>query len=124
MTRFAAALALWLSGCGLALAGHGTDVTVPEVRRYTGVVTALDKAGGYSFKARLIPVAPAEEVPQALTGWRLTMIAGQRYSHVFEISRYAQDEITVSLLDGPVDGIAIDDTFLVEELAVSRLKRR
>ena len=123
MNRAAAALALYLFGCGIALAGHGATQAEPEVRRYTGVVTGLGKAGGHSFKARLTPVAPAEELPEALTGWRLTMIGGKRYSHVFEISRYAQDEITVSLLDGPVDGIAVDDRFLVEELAVSRARR-
>ena len=123
MGRLGAALLLVLLGCAPALAGHGATQVEPEVRRYTGVVTALGKAGGHSFKARLTPVAPAEEVPEALTGWRLTMIGGKRYSHVFEISKYAQDEITVSLLDGPVDGIAINDTFLVEELAVSRVKR-
>ena len=123
MIRLAALLALVFCGCGPAHAGHGATQVEPEVRRYTGVVTELGRAGGHSFKARLTPVAPAEEVPQALTGWRLTMIAGKRYSHVFEISRYAQDEITVSLLDGPLDGIAINDVFLVEELAVSRVKR-
>jgi hypothetical protein len=123
MGRLGAALLLMLLASGPVRAGHGATQVEPEVRRYTGVVTEPGKAGGHSFKARLTPVADAGEVPQALTGWRLTMIGGKRYSHMFEISRYAEGEITVSLLDGPVDGIAVDDKFLVEELAVSRARR-
>ena len=123
MNRLAVMLAAFFWGCGLAHAGHGATQVEPEVRRYSGVVTEVGKAGGHSFKAKLTPIANAEAIPEALTGWRLTMIAGKRYSNVFEISKYAQGEITVSLLDGSVDGIAVSDTFIVEELAVSRPRR-
>jgi len=52
------------------------------------------------------------------------MLAGERFSKSFEVTSNTAEEITVSLLDGPLDGIAVDDLFILEQLAVSRARRR
>ena len=39
----------------------------------------------YSFELRRLPAAPPF-APDELRGWRLTMLAGKRFAHVFEVA--------------------------------------
>jgi len=103
-----------------ARAGHdGLDVA-PALERHAGQVTALgepDAAGRvYSFHLKRLPTAPGFALDE-LRGWRLTMLAGKRFSHVFEVRGNTASEIMVSPSDGPLDGVAVNDVFVVEKLA-------
>jgi hypothetical protein len=119
------ALVAALSAClfGAALAGHDDVRVDPALRRYAGMVTALgapDAEGRiYSFQAKRLPEAPGY-VPKELRGWRLTMLAGKRFSAVFEVQDNGETEITVNRVDGPVNGIEVKDLFVIEEIAVAR----
>jgi hypothetical protein len=106
-----------------ALAGHDNIEVDPALKRHSGQVMALgapDAQGRvYSFEARRLPAAPAF-APDELRGWRLTMLAGKRFAHVFEVAGNRGLEITVSPLDGPLEGIAVKDVFVLENIAVER----
>ena len=108
---------------GAALAGHDNIEVDPALKRHAGQVTALsapDAQGRvYSFELRRLPAAPAFAADE-LRGWRLTMLAGKRFAHVFEVAGNGGLEITVSPLDGPLEGIAVKDVFVVENIAVER----
>jgi hypothetical protein len=116
-----AAIAICLQGA--AFAGHDLIEVDPALKRYSGQVTALGEADGegriYSFRARRLPAAP-DYAPDELRGWRLTMLAGKRFAHVFEVAANSGLEITVSPLDGPLDGIAVKDVFVIENIAIER----
>jgi hypothetical protein len=117
----AAALAACLQGA--VLAGHDPIRADPALKRYGGQVTALgapDAQGRvYSFQLRRLPAGPVFAADE-LRGWRLTMLAGKRFAHVFEVTGNGGLEITVSPLDGPLEGIAVKDVFVVENIAVER----
>jgi len=108
---------------GAVLAGHDPIRADPALKRYGGQVMALgapDAQGRvYSFQLRRLPAGPAF-APDELRGWRLTMLAGKRFAHVFEVTGNGGLEITVSPLDGPLEGIAVKDVFVVENIAVER----
>lgn len=108
---------------GAALAGHDPIRADPALKRYGGQVMALgapDAQGRvYSFQLRRLPAGPPF-APDELRGWRLTMLAGKRFAHAFEVTGNAGLEITVSPLDGPLEGIAVKDVFVVENIAVER----
>jgi len=107
---------------GAALAGHDTPVD-RSLKRYNGMVTALGPADAegriYSFKAKPLPEAPGY-TPREMRGWRLTMLAGKRFAAVFEVQDNSELEITVSKVDGPLNGVEIKDLFVIEEIAVAR----
>ena len=108
---------------GAALAGHDNIEVDPALKRHAGQVMALgapDAQGRvYSFQLRRLPAGPPF-APEELRGWRLTMLAGKRFAHVFEVTGNGGLEITVSPLDGPLEGIAVKDVFVVENIAVER----
>jgi hypothetical protein len=108
---------------GAALAGHDNIPVDPALKRYAGQVTALgqpDPEGRvYSFRARRLPAAP-EFAADELKGWRLTMLAGKRFAHAFEVQGNTGIEITVRPLDGPLNGIAVNDVFVIENIAIER----
>ena len=106
-----------------AFAGHDNIPVDPALRRHAGQVTALGEPDAegrvYSFRARRLPAAP-EFAPDELRGWRLTMLAGKRFAHEFEVQRNTGLEITVAPIDGPLNGIAVNDIFVIENVAIER----
>ncbi len=108
---------------GAALAGHDNIEVDPALKRHAGQVMALgapDAQGRvYSFQLRRLPAGPPFAADE-LRGWRLTMLAGKRFAHVFEVTGNGGLEISVSPLDGPLEGIAVKDVFVVENIAVER----
>jgi hypothetical protein len=124
LTRLAAAAILG-SGIALAHAGHD-DVKVDRaLKRYAGTITALGEpdAQGRIYSFRGTPVGPAATTPKAyaegeLRGWRLTFLAGQRFAAAFEVQANTDSEITVSAADGALNGIALRDVFVVEQIQI------
>ena len=116
-------LAVMLAMPASAFAGHDNIAVDPALKRYSGQVTALGAPDGegriYSFRARRVPAAP-DYAPDELRGWRLTILAGKRFSHEFEVQRNTGTEITVAPLDGPLNGIAVSDFFVIENIAIER----
>jgi len=104
----------------LLRAGHDNVIVDPSLRRYTGIVTALgepDRKGRiYSFRAK--PIGPGVTAPSSneLRGWRLTVLAGKRFASVFEVESNNESEVTVAPRDGPLNGLAVNDVFIVEEI--------
>ena len=112
---------------GSALAGHEPIRADPALKRHAGQVTALGEPDGegriYSFRARRLPAAP-DFAANELRGWRLTILAGKRFAHVFEVQGNMGGEITVVPLDGPLNGIAVNDVFVLENIAIERAAGR
>jgi hypothetical protein len=108
---------------GAALAGHDNIEVDPALKRHAGQVAALGEPDAegrvYTLRARRLPAAP-DFAADELKGWRLTMLAGKRFAHVFEVAGNRGLEITVSPLDGPLEGVAVRDVFVVENIAVER----
>ena len=113
---------------GLAIAcpgfaGHDNIEVERSIKRHAGQVMELGKADSagrvYSFQLRRLPEAPPFQ-PDELKGWRLTMLAGKRFASAFEVVGNGALELTVSPLDGPLDGVAVKDVFVVENVAIER----
>lgn len=105
--------------------GHSDIAFSPAVPRVGGLVTEIgapDGNGGiHRFRARQIgPYAPARFPPDLLRGWRLTFVGGERFSEVFEVTSNTDHELVVNALDGPLDGVAVNDMFVVEEMKMFR----
>src|SRR5262245_44755258 len=103
--------------------GHDAVDVNPAFKRYAGMVTALgppdDKGDIYSFRATRLPAAPGYVVNE-LRGWRLTVLAGKRFASVFEVQSNTESEIIVTPRDGPLNGLAARDLFVVEQIAIER----
>jgi hypothetical protein len=103
--------------------GHDNVEVDPALRRYTGMVIAVgrpdDEGRIYSFQAK--PIGPRSIPPASneLRGWRLTILAGKRFASVFEVNGNTESEITVVPRDGPLNGLAVSDVFIIEEIAIS-----
>jgi hypothetical protein len=109
---------LFLSG-SIALAGHDTIEVDRALKRYAAQITALGEADAkghiYSLRAKRIRAETAFE-PDELRGWRLTILAGKRFANVFEVSSNTGDEIVVTAVKGPLNGIAVRDVFVLENI--------
>lgn len=92
-----------------AYAGHDDVKVDPALKRNPGKVTAL--ASVHSFEAK--PLRATAFVPNELRGWRLTVLAGERFGAAFRVSGNTESRITV---DGPLDGLAVGDLFIVEQV--------
>jgi|ERR1051325_4391541 hypothetical protein len=112
-------LAVALAWPVLAAAGHDNIDVDPALKRYAGRITALGAADAkgdiYSFRARRMH-ADSEFGPDELRGWRLTILAGKRFAYVFEVRSNTGDEIIVTAAKGPLNGIAVKDVFVVENI--------
>jgi hypothetical protein len=121
--RLLAAAAIAICINAEAFAGHDNIPVDPALKRYAGQVTALGEADAegriYSFRARRLPAAP-DYAPGELRGWRLTMLAGKRFANEFEVQGNNGVEIIVGRLDGPLNGIAVNDVFVIENIAIER----
>jgi hypothetical protein len=102
-----------------ALAGHDNIEVDPALKRYAGQITGLGepdaKGDIYSFRAKRIR-ADTEFAPDELRGWRVTILAGKRFANVFEVRGNTGDEIIVTPAKGPLNGIAVKDVFVVENI--------
>lgn len=104
--------------------GHDSIEAGPAVRRFTGMVTGLGTPDGegriYSFQ--VAPIGPGSTPPTSneLRGWRLTVLAGQRFASVFEVRSNTESEVTIGTQDGPLNGLAVRDVFIIEEIAIER----
>jgi len=121
-----AAVCVLLACPPAALAGHDDVRVNPAMKRYAGKITELaapDADGRvYAFRAARLP-ASAGYLPDELKGWRLTVLSGKRFSAVFEVQSNSAAEIVVTPLDGPLTDLAVNDLFVVEEIAVERQKQ-
>jgi hypothetical protein len=103
--------------------GHDNIEVDPALRRYTGMVIAVGKPDNegriYSFQAKPIGPRSSPPAPNELRGWRLTLLAGKRFASVFEVNGNTESEITVDPRDGPLNGLAVSDVFIIEEIAIS-----
>jgi len=128
--RFATRLAAAVLGSGITFAQAGHDDAVwiePALTRLSGIITALGEpdAEGRIYSFRGTPIGPPASTPRQypageLLGWRLTFLAGHRFSAAFEVQANTESEITVSRTDGPLNGIAVRDVFVVEEIELKR----
>ena len=126
--RLATRLAAAVLGSGIAFAQAGHDDAVwvaPALTRLAGMITALGEpdAEGRIYSFRGMPIGPPASTPKEyppgeLRGWRLTFLAGERLSAAFEVK--SNTEITVSAAGGPLNGIAVRDVFVVEEIELKR----
>ena len=103
--------------------GHDNVTIDPSLRRFTGVVTALGApdAEGRIYSFRASPVGPDSVPPAAdeMQKWRLTILAGKRFAAVFEVQSNTQSEISVSRGAGPLNGLAVTDVFIIEEIGAA-----
>jgi hypothetical protein len=113
----AAALACLVLACGPASAGHDNIQVDPAFTRIAGQVVSLGNASPqgkiYSFTLKRLPPGPAF-APDELRGWRLTMLAGKRFSQAYEVVGNTGTELTVSSRGEPLDGVAPNDVFVIE----------
>jgi hypothetical protein len=72
----------------------------------------------YSFEAK--PLRAPAYVPDELRGWRLTVLAGKRFGAAFEVRGNTESLITVAPAHGPLDGLAVGDLFIVEQIALQK----
>lgn len=95
-----------------AQAGHDDVKVDPALKRNPGKVTALGSV--YSFEAK--PLRAPAYVPDELRGWRLTVLAGERFGAAFEVQSNTESRITVAPAAGPLNGLAVGDLFIVEQV--------
>ena len=103
-------------------ATHSDIAFSPAVGRYGGMVTEIgapDGNGGVRrFRARQVGpyYVPPHFPPGELRGWRLTFVGGKRFAKTFEVMSNTDCEFEVKALDGPLNGVAVNDMFLVESI--------
>jgi hypothetical protein len=100
--------------------GHGgIEYFNPAARRFSGTVVAVGApdAKGRIVSFTLAPLGPGATPPAAnsMVGWRLTFLAGKRYSSAFEIRSNTASEIVVVLRGSTLKGVAAKDIFVVDE---------
>ena len=100
-----------------ALGGHDNVVVDPAFKRHAGQVVALGKPDArgrvYSLQLKRLPAAP-DFAPGELRGWRLTLLAGKRFSQAFEVVGNTGSEVTVSAQGESLEGVAAKDLFVIE----------
>ena len=120
--RAIAAASMIMLASSTLYATHSDIAFSPAVPRLGGQVTEIgapDGNGGvHRFRARQVGpyYAPARFPPGELRGWRLTFVGGKRFAKTFEVMSNTDYEFVVKALDGPLDGVAVNDMFLVEDI--------
>ena len=113
----AAVLACLVFVSGPASAGHDNIQVDPAFMRIAGQVVSLGKTSPqgkvYSFQLKRLPAGPAFAADE-LRGWRLTMLAGKRFSQAYEVAGNTGTEVTVSSRGEALDGVAENDVFVIE----------
>jgi hypothetical protein len=117
------AACLLLACSSAALAGHDDLRVGPAMKRYAGKIIGLadpDPQGRvYGFRAEPLP-AGTKYTPGEMKGWRLTLLSGKRFSAVFEVQGNGAADVVVTPLDGPLTDVAVNDLFVIEQVAVER----
>ncbi len=102
----------------LILAGHNPDIPA-AVRRAIGRVTAVgapnEEGNILSFTVDIADLAPNE-----LRSWRITFVSGELYAYVFQVRGNEGPVITVTSLDGPLNGLAVGDGLIIEQTPIDR----
>lgn len=103
----------------LIFTGHaGVDLLTP-MRRFALRVTAIGEPDAegkiWSFEVDMTDLRPNE-----LRSWRITFVSGELFAYVFQVRENEGTSVTVTSLDGPLNGIAIGDGFLVEQVQMQR----
>jgi hypothetical protein len=121
-----AAAAILGSVLALARAGHDSLEVDRSLTRHAGQIVALGKPDEqgrvYSFRLRRLPAAEDFRKDE-LRGWRLALLAGKRFAQAFEVDGNSGTELTVAAVDGPLNGIAVNDVFVIENAAIQRQPR-
>jgi hypothetical protein len=123
--RAIAAASMIVLGSSAVNATHSDIAFSPAVARLGGQVTEIGapdgKSGFHRFRARQVGpyYAPAHFPPGELRGWRLTFVGGERFAKTFEVMSNTDHEFVVKALDGPLDGVAVNDMFLVEDMSTA-----
>jgi|SRR5579862_8356544 len=98
---------------------HDTTVD-PTIRTYTGMVAALGAfdADGRTYTFEASPMGPRNFplTKDDLRGWRLTMLTGKRFSRVLTVRANTESAITVTADKEALDGIAVQDLFVIESV--------
>ena len=98
-------------------AGHDNIEVDPALKRHAGQVVKLGEPDArgrvYSFRLKRLPAAP-DFAPNELRGWRLTMLAGERFARAYEVAGNTGTEVTVSANGESLDGVAVTDVFVIE----------
>jgi hypothetical protein len=107
-------------------AGHDDLRVGPAMKRYAGKITGMaepDPQGRvYAFRAEPLPQG-TKYSPDEMKGWRLTLLSGKRFSAVFEVQGNGAADVVVTPLDGPLTDVAVNDLFVIEQIAVERQPR-
>ena len=120
--RAIAAASMIMLASSTLYATHSDIAFSPAVPRLGGQVTEIGapvgNGGVHRFRARQIgpSYAPERFPPGELRGWRLTFVGGKRFAKTFEVMSNTDYEFVVKALDGPLDGVAVNDMFLVEDI--------
>ena len=120
--RAIAAASMIMLASSTLYATHSDIAFSPAVPRLGGQVTEIGapvgNGGVHRFRARQVGpyYAPARFPPGELRGWRLTFVGGERFAKTFEVMSNTDYEFVVKALDGPLDGVAVNDMFLVEDI--------
>ena len=105
---------------GFIKIGHDNIVVDPTIRRYTGMVTALGTPAGdgklYSFTTARVGPHSFDLSPDDLRGWRMTVLSGKQFGHVFRVSGNTESVITVKNDKGALDGLQVHDVFIIESI--------
>ena len=120
--RAIAAASMIMLASSTLYATHSDIAFSPAVPRLGGQVTEIGAPVGHGgvhrFRARQVGpyYAPERFPPGELRGWRLTFVGGERFAKTFEVMSNTDYEFVVKALDGPLDGVAVNDMFLVEDI--------
>lgn len=108
-----------MSAAAPAGAGHDNIDVDRSLARHAGKIVSVGAPDGeghvYSFRLARLPAAPGFAVDE-LRGWRLTILAGKRFAAEFRVRSNTHDQIVIAALDGPLDGLAAGDLFVVEDI--------
>jgi hypothetical protein len=107
------------TGGVLTFVGHAGVDLLTRMRRFAVRVAAVGEpdADGkiWSFDVDMTDLQPNE-----LRSWRLTFVSGELFAYVFQVRANEGTSVTVTSLDGPLNGVAIGDGMLVEQVQMQR----
>ena len=107
--------------------GHDDLDIDPSARRVTGAVVAVqDKPiAAQHFYVQVKPMGPGMQLPpmNEMHGWRMTVLAGERFMSVYRVVANTQDSIVLFTDAAQLEGLKPGDVFVVEEVKPSEDRR-